>query len=206
MYDLFHSVVIGMIEAFWSVCIKSVELFYNSEVTAQVLKWAFVFVSATCFAWIIWCACEGRWGYSYWWSSHKWRCWPCNWDSKFPGTVLCVLVNILLTLWEIFRLHSFFQLLHMLFALTFRILLCSLHLGWFWDWWVWKLTAVARLFCRLCCRRLVIGKESTGSGTSLLLLMKHSYMFHWYDTGRILTSCVSISNKSTSFIHQEPTS
>lgn len=109
MYDLFHSVVIGMIEAFWSVCIKSVELFYNSEVTAQVLKWAFVFVSATCFAWIIWCACEGRWGYSYWWSSHKWRCWPCNWDSKFPGTVLCVLVNILLTLWEIFRLHSFFS-------------------------------------------------------------------------------------------------
>lgn len=103
--------------------------------------WAFLFVSATCFAWIIWCACEGRWGYSYWWSSHKWRCWPCNWDSKFPGTVLCVLVYILLTLGEIFRLHSCFQLLHMLFALTFRILLC--YLGWFWDWWVRKLTAVA---------------------------------------------------------------
>lgn len=60
---------------------------------------------------------------------HTNECWPCNWDSKFPGTVLCVLVYILLTLGEIFRLHSCFQLLHMLFALTFRILLC--YLGWF---------------------------------------------------------------------------
>lgn len=51
----------------------------------------------------------------------------------------------------------------------------------------------------------MIGKESTGSGTSLLLLMKHLYMFHWYDTGEFSTSFVSISNKSTSFIHQEST-
>lgn len=41
--------------------------------------------------------------------------------------------------------------------------------------------------CRLCCKHLMIGKESTGSGISQLLLMKHLYMFRWYDACKILS-------------------
>lgn len=39
------------------------------------------FISATCFPWIIWCACESCWWYSHWWSSYEWRCCPCHWNG-----------------------------------------------------------------------------------------------------------------------------
>jgi hypothetical protein len=53
-----------------------------------------------------------------------------------------------------------------------------------------KLRGFDYYICRLCCRPLVIGRVLTGSATSLLLLMKHWYMFHWYVVRRLWLSVI----------------